>query len=754
MSFSRHQGLGIASLHLLAALGGTQAAAQQTGPEGSIEEVVVTAQRRAQTLVEVPMSITALSGEALEARGMTDFLDYAVSVPSLSFGFSGAEARGSRNTISIRGVSVGYYVDDTPIPYGVDPHLFDLERVEILRGPQGTLYGAGSMGGTVRLISREPDPNEYSARLRTSVSYTKEGGPNAELAGATNIPLVEERLGARVSAFYESRSGFYDRVFGEPLPWYPDAPEPALRGVHEDIDDADTWGGRVALAFTPTDDFEIVPSVYWQKTEEQGAPQADIDPGAFEQFRAYDIEEPYEDRHLLANLTIRYDFGYADFVSSTSSFDRKWEEAEDITEVIDLFFRGAYADPSAPPYPAVIFNNRDQDRFVQELRLSGEAGVIDWLVGGFYQNVETARNASFLMEGLADDPRYVDFGVDDVMFVSEDVFETTEKAAFADVSWQLTDDLDVSAGIRAFDNETETARDSGGLLDAGVMFSGRKSDETGTTPRLAARYRLGERTSVYAAASKGFRLGGSNLSLPPTCDAELAELGVATPDTFDSDSLWNYEIGTKARLFDGALSIDAAVFQIDWDDIQQNVRLPSCGFSFTSNVGESEIRGFEIEAVYSPTDALDIELAISQNRSKVKDPGQGTAAEAGDELLNTPEWKFSTSGAWHFVLAGREAWLEADYEFFDDSWSTFNQDDPENLADPQPFLPRDDFQIVDARLGISFGATDLIFFVENVFDEHANLGDARSIGVEFPGRPRLITNRPRTIGAQALISFR
>lgn len=721
------------------------------------EEIVVTAQRRTQTLLEVPMSVTAITGVELDEKGITDFLDYAISVPSLSFGFNGAEARGSRNTIAIRGVSgtntTGYYVDDTPIPYGVDPHLFDVERVEILRGPQGTLYGAGSMGGTVKIITTEPDPSQFTSSLRAGLSYTKEGDLNSEISAAANLPVLQDRIGARVSAYYETRSGIYDRVFGESLPYYPDAPTANLAGVDENVDGSETYGGRVALNFNLMPNLEIIPSVYWQSTKEAGAPQTDTDPGEFEQFRVYNIQEPYEDRHMLANLTIRYDFGAADLTSSTSSFNRTWKETEDITEVIDTFFRGAYANPDAPPFPLPIFNSRDQDRIVQEVRLSGTQGSLHWLLGGYYQWVDTDRIASLIPEGMAADPNYFDFGVDDIFFVSQDSFRTTEKAVFADLTWQLTQELEISGGLRYFDNETESARNSGGLFDAGVLFSGRTSAETDMTPRFAIRYALSDQSSIYSTASKGFRLGGTNTTLPSTCDAELAARGIQSPESFGSDNLWNYEIGSKGRLLSDALSVNFALFLIDWNDIQQNSRLPSCGFSFTDNVGAAEIKGFEVEATYTPSEALKLGLTVSQNDSQVTDAGEGTAAEDGDQLLNTPEWKLTASAEYDFRIGGRDGFFQIDYQYFDNSWSTFNQNDPEILVESEPYLPRDEFQIVNARMGVFIEDVQLILFVNNLFDEHANLGDARSIGLEFPGRPRLLTNRPRTVGLSARINF-
>jgi len=752
--------LGAACAALSTGLMGGTAAAQDGATEADQGEdvILVTAQRRPQTLVEVPMSITAITSEELEKRGIIDFLDYAVSVPSLSFGFNGTEARGNRNTIAIRGVSgtntTGYYIDDTPVPYGVDPRLFDIARVEVLRGPQGTLYGSGSMGGTVKVVTEAPDTTEMTIEGIGDTSFTQEGGGNAEVAFIANMPIAQDLAALRLSGYYERQSGIYDRIYGEELPYYPEAPTPSLSGVEEDVDSSDVYGFRAALAFTPTERLEIVPSFYWQQTNEDGATQADTDPEAFEQFRVYNISEPYDENYTLANLTARYDLGFAQFTSSTSHFNRRWKEVEDITEVIDTFFRGAYADPTAPPFPMPIFNNRNQERFTQELRLSGGGERFDWLVGGFYQWVDTQRLASLVPEGQAADPRYADFGVNDVFFVSNDSAETTELAAFVDVTWRITERIDVSGGVRLFDNEFEFMRDSGGLFDAGLQLSDLTQSETGTTPRAAIRYAIDERTSIYATAAQGFRLGGTNTPLPPTCADDLAALNVTTPDSFDSDTLWNYEAGVKAgSLLGGALSVDAAFFQIDWSDIQQNVRLPGCGFSFTNNVGEARIRGFEIEAVYSPRDDLTLTFSLSQNDSEIVDAGEGTAAEDGDELLSTPEWKAAASLEYDFMFATRPAFVRVDYQYFGEAWSTFNQDDPDNVRETLAFLPRDSFQIVNARVNVIFDDVTASLYVDNVLNEHANLSDARSIGLEFPGRPRFVTNRPRTVGVRARVTF-
>lgn len=722
-------------------------------------DIIVTAQRRPQTIVQVPMSIDVLRGEELAERGVDQFVDYAITVPSLSFGFNGAEARGSRNTIAIRGVSgtdtTGYYVDDTPLPYGVDPHLFDIDRIEILRGPQGTLYGAGSMGGTIKVLTREPNTRNFEGLGTAELSHTNEGSVNVSLGAALNIPIASDVAALRISFYHDYLSGVFDRVYGQPLPYYPEAPTALLSGVEKNFDSSRVTGGRAALLVKPAERLEVVASVYAQWTNEAGATQADTEPGNFDQFRTYNIQEPYKENYVLGNLTVRYDLGFADLTSSTSYFDRNWKEAEDITEIIDTFFRSAYANPDVAPFPLPIYNKRDQHRFVQELRIGSSTGIIDWFVGGFYQHVWTERKASLLATGMAANPDYIDFGVDDVFFVSTDSETTTEASVFGDVTAHLTERLDVSGGVRFSRTKVENDRVSGGLFDAGLNLKGLEQKENVVTPRAAVRYLLSKDNSVYASAAKGFRLGGTNTPLPSTCDPDLGELGIASPGSYNSDSLWSYEAGAKTKFAQGRIGVNAAAFVIKWDEIQQSVRLPRCGFNFVSNVGKAEIKGFEVELLASPTDELNLTFSASLNDSAVLDPGQGTTAEKGDWLLNTPRWKFAASAVYRLpVWPGREPFFRLDYSYFGRSFSTFNQDDPAHLVDPQPYLVRKPFQLVNARLGATFGNVETALFVTNLFNEAANLGDALSIGLDFPDRPRWITNRPRTIGVNATVNFR
>jgi outer membrane receptor protein involved in Fe transport len=734
------------------------AAEPQASAPQEIEEILVTAQRREQSIQSVPMSISAITATDLANRGAVQFTDYAVSVPSLSFGYRGGEARGSGNTIAIRGVSgtnaTGYYIDDTPIPYGVDPHLIALERIEVLRGPQGTLYGSGSMGGTIKLVSRQPDPGAFASTVQGVVSSTAEASDlNYSFEGSLNIPLSSVTALA-VSAYDDRTAGIYDRIYGEPLPYYPGSVISTAPGRKNNVDASNVYGGRIALLFAPTERLHILPTVYYQKTSDDGIRAADTTPDNFTQYRAYNFDEPFDDEYYLANLTVRLSLGKAELISSTSYFDRKFGEIEDSTEVLDTFLRGAYGNPDAPMLPGTLSNDRDQHRVVQELRLAGKASSIDWLVGAFYEKADIERNALLVFPGMSTNPDYFDFGTGDLGFISDDGSTSKERAAFMDFSWSIGK-FELSAGVRYFDNEIEGFRRSGGFLDAGLNLTPAdlNQSETGTTPRFAVKYQLTPASMVYASAAKGFRQGGFSVPLPDYCADDLINIGfTGQPGAYNSDRLWSYEAGVKSAWRDNRITVDLAAFRIDWSGIQQQIRL-DCGWGFNANVGEARINGFELQSSAEPIRGLELGLALSLNDSEITDPGVNTPAHKGDAVLDTPKWKAAANVQYTLpATSDTEIYVRGDYEFNDKSFSTFNQN---NSPGGEPYLPRASFDIFDLRAAMRWVQRDLevAAFVKNAFDEHANFGPYQSIGVDFPGRPRLATNRPRTFGVSVRKTF-
>jgi len=733
----------------------THAAETQTA---ALEEVIVTAQRREESLRSVPMSISAITATELANRGAVRFQDYAVSVPSLSFGYRGGEARGAGNTMAIRGVSgtntTGYYVDDTPIPYGVDPHLMEVERIEVLRGPQGTLYGSGSMGGTIKLVSRKPNTGTFESTVQGVVSSTEEAGNvGYSLEASVDVPLGDKTAFA-ISGFSDDVPGKYDRIFGEPLPYYPEGVVTPPSGKKDNVDDSRIYGGRIALLFAPTENLQILPTVYYQKTSDDGISAADTTPDNFTQYRAYNFDEPYDDEYYLANLELKIGIGSAELTSSTSYFDRNFSETEDSTEVIDLFLHGLYANPDAAQFPGTLTNDRDQQRFVQELRLAGRAGPVNWLAGAFYEKAEIERHALLVFPGMSTNPDYFDFGTD-IGFISDDGSTDKEKALFADASWSVTKDFQLSAGVRYFDSNVEGFRQSGGFFDAGLNLTSADlhQSETGYTPRFAAKYNLSEGNMIYVSAAKGFRPGGFSIPLPDMCSDDLINVGfLGQPGAFDSDSLWSYEAGVKSAWRDNRITVDLAVFLIDWSDIQQQIRL-DCGFGFNANVGEARIDGFELEAKALVMDGLELGLGVSLNDSEITDPGPNTPAHKGDQVLDTPPWKVAANIQYTFPLGhATEMYVRGDYQYNDRCFSSFNQD---NSPTGEPYLPRPSFNVVNLRGAVRWPDTDLevAAFVDNVFNEHANFGPYQSIGIDFPGRPRLVTNQPRTYGISVRKTF-
>ena len=409
----------------LAILAAGGAVAQTSGNQ--IEEVVVTAQKRSESLQDVPLSITAISAATLEERSIDSFIDYAGQVPSLAFAYTG-DGSGTARTISIRGVSgdntTGFYIDETPVPDSIDPRVVDIERIEVLRGPQGTLYGARSMGGTVRLITTQPDVNTFFGRASASGGKT-DNAPNANYGadGAVNIPLIQGKMGLRLTAFYDRQSGFFTRQYltnpadANNLP--PNA-NPLTTGnlplsTTSDVGRVDTYGAAASLLIRVSDNLSITPRVMYQNYQANGFWYADNGsypvPGppsgtnvpvdmhghGYTQARFYNIPENADDSWILGTVGVNYDAASYNFVSSTSIFYRKVDETEDQTDFLwqnleapfDGIPLGDVNNPNTPlyhavPIPATIEEIKQVHRFVQELRMTSKLSGPWQYVAGLY----------------------------------------------------------------------------------------------------------------------------------------------------------------------------------------------------------------------------------------------------------------------------------------------------------------------------------------------------------------------------------
>lgn len=744
----------------LALAGGENALAQSVegataAPEGSSEEIIVTARKREEVITDVPLSITAFSGEELQASGAENFEDYAARVPGLSFNTRGpTSSRTEGVTLGMRGVSgglsdppVGFYVDETPVG-SVNLKLFDIDRVEILRGPQGTLYGARAMGGLIRIITNQADPTQFEANGGAEFSSTDGGDFNFRVDGAVNVPLIEDQLALRVSGYSVFRQGVIDRLPGaqnQPNP-YPTS----LDGLIENEDDEETYGGRASLAYAPLgSDLRIVAQYMHERASLDGRSEWDV---PLSNALGEDLinggfaAEPSRADFQNASLTVNYDFGnFATLTSNTSGTSYVSDNVEDFT-----YFISATAASLGAPWDTPVTNlaRTDRDIFTQELRLTSLGQqTFDWQVGLFYQRVDQTGTFYSVANGLADAINTAlgfPYLADDLVIDQEGLQRTTETGAFAEVDWHITDQITATVGLRYFENEYSSSDQRTGLFAAPT--SNLSSEDDGVNPRYSLSYEPSDDLLLYASATKGFRRGGANniVGIPPSCDAEINALGYDSPPaSFESDNLWHYEVGVKGSAADRALQVEAAVFHIDWQDKQQLVFLPGCGFSLGANVGRSEIDGVEMSTTLRATDNLTLGLSAGYLDATVAEDTPQAGAFAGDRLPLAPEWTGSVYATYERpITASALGFGRIDVQYRDE------------VIESVRFTTLPDYVAVNLRGGVQFDQFTVTAFVDNVTNELGQLDStASSLLLGQPDAQRVHTLTPRTFGVELRAEF-
>jgi len=737
----------------------------QTG--GVLEEVIVTATKRAQSLQEVGMSITAISERDIEDMGIDSYLDFAVRVPNLGTAFQ-SDGRFDANSPSLRGIfgsgdksssaTTGFYIDDVPVTAALQPRVLDLERIEVLRGPQGSLYGARSMGGTIRLITQQPSLEETSGSIHSSVSSVEDGGTNYAVDGNINMPLVEGKVGLRVAAYYGSISGIYDRVY-EPN-WLNYQTGEIVTGTtpafptNKDTDDEEYMGGQIALKIMLTDDLSITPKYMYQRIEADGLPFADVDAENMETRRFFDSEEPGEDEWWIASVLVNWSVGAGDITSTTAYYERDTSEFEEEHTFLDFIYGAAVGVPITP-IESTLETTSAYQNFTHETRFTSSSdGPLNYTVGLFYGDSEFVRGYPPALQPGVNDALNAFIGAPadivpgDLIFITDQPEQVEELAIFGELTWDVTEQLALTAGGRWYDTSVSFSSVSDGFANGGPSeFSGKQS-ESGFNPKVMASFDASDSVNLYASASKGFRIGGVNGQISPTlCGDELDRVGL-DPDslrTYDSDELWSYEVGVKSRLANNRVTLNAAAFYIDWQDSLQVQRL-ACGFQVDANIGDVESTGFEVELSAVPFDGLTIDLGVGYTNTEVANAaGDGFPGyQKGQELHGVPNLTAAGSVQYVFpAFAGWDGRVRLDGNYYGESTS-FN-----NGA----IVDRDSWQALNLRAGVQNDTWDITAFADNLTDERANLADNRSIAAEMPGRPRIVTNRPRTIGVEARYRF-
>lgn len=818
--------------------------AQSEDPEsenGYARDVItVTAQRREEKITDVPVSVTAFSQEAADRRGVEDISDIARITPNLNL----ANFGNTIQRVAIRGVdssagsgTTGIYINDVPIQvrqigfnaFDSFPEIFDLERVEVLRGPQGTLFGAGSQGGTIRFITPEPSLTEYSGYSRAIASTTRNGAPSYEFGVAIGGPIIADRLAVRGSVWGQRQGGYIDRLTES------GAATGSLEVEKEDSNEIDSFVARVDVKWAVTDSLTISPSVYFQKqqrddsdvlwVEDTGpAPLSSSFAGAyvvpvtFSDFEAGEFRNGEataqfgEDHFVLPSVKIEYDAGFATLTAVGSYYDREQKLADDFTTFDQVLFTGivnsglgivapvspfGFSRPVLPGQNATSFDTNSQENWTIEARLQsnpGQFGRLDWLLGIFYSENEqmaTQRVADLYLGQVLNqqeldlfgfnfgpDPIAGFFGIPlvDGLFIFDNLEVANDKqlAGFAQIDYEIIDSVTLTAGVRVSNTEFSIFNEVVGPVLGPFNTDNVTAKETPITPKFALSWQPGDDQLFYASASQGFRIGGANAAVGLPCGVGGDGMGNPAPGTalgiqgltdrplsFGSDDLWSYEVGAKNALFGGRVRTEIAYFHIDWDNIQQNIQLPACGFRYFNNVGSATIDGFEVAAAVNITEDLYLSTAIGYTDARIAQTAWATpAAEAagalplvveGDRLGGAP---LTVNVVVEYSLddfLGRASYIRADWDRIGHETGVTVLSNPLNGQFDPNFLPPPVTNFVNLRLGAElFEGFEASIFASNLLDSAPLLNrQIQPAGTLIRGQ----TFRPRTIGVRGIFRF-
>jgi iron complex outermembrane recepter protein len=793
------------------AQGSASEAAASSGP---LQEIVVTATRHEESLSKVPISVTALTQDAMDVRGIKDILDVARFTPGINIDNSGT------NNIAIRGIAstggagtTGIYLDDTPIqmralafnPDEALPQSFDLDRVEILRGPQGTLFGAGSEGGTVRYITTQPSLTQTSLYSRDEVSYTEGGAPSYEAGLAGGTPLIDGTLGIRVTAWYRRDGGWINRI--DPV---------SLDTLEDNANYTDTKLFRLGILWAVSDNWKVSPTFYYQDryaNDVQNYWPLYSDPGQNRYVDANPTQRTVPDQFYIPALKIEGDLGAVKLITNTSYFDRRevtgydgtlynlgfyqtqptpQEQAEGALAVFPLPWNvnfplldgtGLHLPAGATNYRAPASINNNQDNLTQEIRLQSadSSSALIWTTGFFFSSdrqsyLEQIHDPDLneLTEAVLGLPYTSVFTTPsgapvpyDPRFPNDSYFLQTfskdqQYAVFGEATYSVTDQLKLTAGARYSRTEFSFHTLTGGpqLFLPDQTNNGDKK-EGSFTPKGSIQYQYDPHDLYYFTYAKGFRPGGANNPVPAAaCGTDFVNFGIkSAPSTFNSDTVDSYEIGAKNN-FDNRIKIASSIYYIRWNNIQQVVVPPICQISFITNLGQAVAKGADIQGEFAITDALTAELSAGYTDARYTKDSRLSPVEktpivaAGDAIVGqssqpAPPGTVSVGLEYKFTALEHESFLRFDDEYESHSKWPWAGQDPNTLQyDPTNYqLPSNNF--ASARGGSAFGNWQVEAFCDNLLDTHVVTNYEWSINPQVAGTSRLerdFAYRPRTFG--------
>ncbi len=782
-----------------------------------VKEVVVTATRTSQLLSKVPLSVSAYTQETLDKQGIKSFSDIARYTPGVTF---------DENTkdVSIRGIksnagdaTTGIYIDDTPIQLrtlgfnsnNTAPVVFDLDRVEVLRGPQGTLFGAGSEGGTVRYITPQPSLTRYSAYGRLEVAHTDQGAPSYEAGVAVGGPLVEDKLGFRVSVDQRRDGGYVDRI--DPY---------TGKRQSNNSNWTDTFVWRANVAWAPTSKLLITPTLQYQNRNQRDTDSfweaySNRSSGKF--VNANPGRQSDYDRFYLGSIKVEYDLGKAKIISNTSGFNRREYLLNGYEGTLYnlAFFGHAFVasgidpngaacaancaapvdysgatdsplltskGPNLPGYAAKYgayhaYNSitNIQQNFTQEIRVqSNDPGSrLNWVAGVFYtknrqESIEEIHDPQLgnLMQYLFGEDVPTAWGGVDLLSNGDDYYNrnvghSEQTAFFADVTYEVIENLKVTAGLRYAKTHFDITNNATGAQNYGDTGGSSGKNDKPFTPKISVSYQVTPDQLAYATVAKGYRIGGANVPLGQglleSCAGDLALRGYSpttgTPQTYNSDSVVSYEIGSKGKYLDRSLQVSASAFHVDWKNIQYQDLLSSCGILYTTNLGSAQSEGFDLQSTWLPVRNLEIDLAVGYTDAhftKTGGPAASPLVTKGD-AVGGPPWTASVGVRWDFTFADRPSYIRVDDEYASKNGKPTPRLDPVNAPyDPSLKTPPQT-NFLSVRAGIKFESWDLAVFADNVANSHPEL--TREHADRYTPIYNLTTFRPLTIGVTGIYRY-
>jgi iron complex outermembrane receptor protein len=748
------------------------AISQQSRPDtGQLEEIVVTAEKRETAIEKTPISMTAVSGADILNRGLTDLASLMQSVPGVSIRTSGP----GMTEFEMRGVAsnggnsptVGFYFDETPLTAPaatnegkivISPDLYDLNRVEVLRGPQGTLYGSGSMGGTIRIIPNAPNPDAFEASTEAKFADTDHGGFDNGENAMINLPFGNGLAALRIVGSYSFDAGWIDRVVIAPGEFPLATNGFTVRGnvlaapiatEYHDVNDVERTVVRVSAVFKPIDGLTITPSYLYQKLRAGGLPYIDSVPGTDAHYQPFDIAENYRDEFHLTALSVKYHTDVFEISSATAYWTRHEPLTQDASESWSTGLgRPSYGPGNGGIGAAYADEDNQSHQTTEELRIASAGDTrLKWLAGYFYSDFESGWDIIFPSQTGAEV-----YGSNN-LFSYYSPFKILQQSVFGELTYNITEPFAVTVGARRYHYDAPVGLNQYGALTNTVMTNTSENAQ-GVTPKVSLSYQFDKDLLLYATAAKGFRPGGGTgpvpTSGPLSCEAQLmVQYGskefVNGPISFTSDSVWSYELGEKWRSSDNRFSLNVSGYFESWVGVQQVNALSSCGYVYTANVGDAHVYGGEIEARAIVVRDLEASASVTYaHAALVSSTLIDAGFDPGTAIQQVPEWSASASLAYHHDLTddlALTARAESNYvgSRTDETFATNT-------------LPS--YDLTNIRGGLQGARWSAVLFVNNVADKRALLNNITQDAVNLPTFNRVAVSQPRTTGIDLNYKFK